>query len=115
MRGIMHRRQSLPVTRPPFHILEVASANKLDPSQTTGIPQFPHIQILPAPDHRLHHHVLLPALTSRLHDLASFLHRGARRHRAGHMLARAQSGDGLRRVQVNGRINMHRVDQRIAD
>jgi len=115
MRGVVHRGQALPVAGPAVHVLEVAAADELDAAESARVPEFAHIQVLAAPDDRLHHHVLLPALPGRFHDLAGFLDGGASGYGAGHVLAGAQRGDGLRRVQVDGRIDVHRIHRRIAD
>ena len=92
----------------------VAAPDELDAAQPARIAEFAHIEVFAAPDHGLHH-VLLSALAARLHDFPGTLQGGAGRDGAGHMLARAKGGNGLRGDVVDGRVDMHRVHGQIPD
>ena len=92
----------------------MAAAQELDAPQLALVVQLLHEQVLAAVDHGLHHHVDRAALALRLDDLPALVDRGRHRHRAGDVLAGLQRGDGLRGVVGDRRVDVHRVDVRIA-
>ena len=102
VRGIVHRRQPGPVIWPAGHVLLMGAAEELELPSLPGV-ELIHEEKLTGIDDGLHHHVFLARFL-----LASTicLHSSTRghRHRAGHVLARLERGDGLRGVSGIGEL-----------
>jgi len=110
VRGVVHRRQALPVARPAGHVLLVAAAEELDPAEFARVVEFFDEQIFTTINNRLHHHVDLARLPLRGHDLAAVLDRGRHRHGAGDVLARLERGDRLPGVVGDRGVDVDGVD-----
>lgn len=93
----------------------MAATDELDATEPAGVPEFADVEILAAPDDGLHHHVFLPALLAGLHDLPGLLEGGAGGHGAGDVLAGAEGGDRLRGVEMDGRVDVDRIDLGVPD
>ena len=115
MRGVMHRRQSFPITGPAIHVLEMRAAQELDAAELARVAQFADVKEFARIDDRLHHHVILLRLLRGFDDLFAFFDRRGGGHGAGDMFAGLQGGDALRRVQMDGGIDVDRIDIRVLE
>ena len=84
------------------------------PPELALVVQLLHEQVLAAVDDRLHHHVDLAALALRLDDLPALVDGRRHRHGARDVLAGLERRDRLRRVVGDRRVDVHRVDVRVA-
>src|SRR5262245_39379097 len=93
VRCIVHRWKALPVGWPPFHVLLMTAAEKLDSPQLTLVVELFRKQIFSTVDDSFHHHVGLVALSLRLDDLSALVDGSRRRDRTGHVLASLKCRD----------------------
>jgi len=95
-------REAGPVVRPAIHVLLMRGLDELQLAEFTGVEQLLHVEILAGVDHGLGHHVLKAGLLHEIDDLLALGEIGRHGHRAAHMLASLERGDGLPAVIGDG-------------
>ena len=91
MGGVVHRWKPRPISRPSFHVLLVAGFEKLQLAEFALVMELFHEQKFAGINHGFHHHVVEAGLGAEFNDGFAVLLGSRHGHRAGDMLAGAQS------------------------